>query len=42
MKVLYGEDIASRTGPESWGAAREDRSYRDRLHISVNSVGASV
>ena len=24
MRVLYGEDPASHTGPESWGYARED------------------
>jgi len=24
MKVLYGEDPASHTGPESWGCARKD------------------
>lgn len=23
MKVLYGEDLASHTGPESWGCVRE-------------------
>ena len=24
MRVLYGEDPASHTGPESWGCARKD------------------
>jgi len=26
MKVLYGEDIASHTGPESWGCVRKGAS----------------
>ncbi len=26
MRVLYGEDPASHTGPESWGFVREDES----------------